>query len=162
MSRIDKTNYYLNIAEATLERGTCLRRSFGAVLVKNDEIIATGYNGAPRGRKNCSDLGYCLREKLEVPRGERYELCRSVHAEQNVIISAERNDMIGSTLYLVGKNLSDGEYVSNARPCALCKRMIINAGIKDIVIRNTKTEYEIIDTNEFIENDETLEGKMGY
>ena len=162
MGRIDKTNYYLNMAEATLERGTCLRRSFGAVLVKNDEIIATGYNGAPRGRKNCSDLGYCLREKLEVPRGERYELCRSVHAEQNVIISAERNDMIGSTLYLVGKNLSDGEYVANARPCALCKRMIINAGIKDIVIRNTKTEYEIINANEFIENDETLEGKLGY
>lgn len=162
MARIDKTNYYLNMAEATLERGTCLRRSFGAVLVKNDEIIATGYNGAPRGRKNCSDLGYCLREKLEVPRGERYELCRSVHAEQNVIISAERNDMIGSTLYLVGKNLSDGEYVANARPCALCKRMIINAGIKEIVIRNTKTEYEIIDTNEFIVNDETLEGKTGY
>ena len=121
MARIDKTNYYLNVAEATLERGTCLRRSFGAVLVKNDEIIATGYNGAPRGRMNCSDLGYCLREKLEVPRGERYELCRSVHAEQNVIISAERNDMIGSTLYLVGKNLSDGQYVANARPCALCK-----------------------------------------
>jgi len=162
MARIDKTNYYLNMAESTLERGTCLRRSFGAVLVKNDEIIATGYNGAPRGRQNCSDLGYCLREKLEVPRGERYELCRSVHAEQNVIISAERNDMLGSTLYLVGKNLADGEYVANARPCALCKRMIINAGIKDIVIRNTKTEYEIIDTNEFIENDETLEGKMGY
>ena len=162
MSRIDKTNYYLNMAEATLERGTCLRRSFGAVLVKNDEIIATGYNGAPRGRQNCSDLGYCLREKLEVPRGERYELCRSVHAEQNVIISAERNDMIGSTLYLVGKNLSDGEYVANARPCALCKRMIINAGIKDIVVRNTKTDYEIIDVNEFIENDETLEGKVGY
>lgn len=162
MGRIDKTNYYLNMAEATLERGTCLRRSFGAVLVKNDEIIATGYNGAPRGRKNCSDLGYCLREKLEAHRGERDELCRSVHAEQNVIISAERNDMLGSTLYLVGKNLSDGEYVANARPCALCKRMIINAGIKDIVIRNTKTEYEIIDANEFIENDETLEGKMGY
>ena len=162
MGRIDKINYYLNMAEATLERGTCLRRSFGAVLVKNDEIIATGYNGAPRGRQNCSDLGYCLREKLEVPRGERYELCRSVHAEQNVIISAERNDMIGSTLYLVGKNLADGEYVANARPCALCKRMIINAGIKDIVIRNTKTEYEIIDANEFVENDETLEGKTGY
>ena len=162
MSRIDKTNYYLNMAESTLERGTCLRRSFGAVLVKNDEIIATGYNGAPRGRKNCSDLGYCLREKLEVPRGERYELCRSVHAEQNVIISAERNDMIGSTLYLVGKNLSDDEYVANARPCALCKRMIINAGIKDVVIRNTKTEYETIDVKEFIENDETLEGKTGY
>ena len=89
MGRIDKTNYYLNMAEATLERGTCLRRSFGAVLVKNDEIIATGYNGAPRGRKNCSDLGYCLREKLEVPRGERYELCRSVHAEQNVINAME-------------------------------------------------------------------------
>lgn len=160
--RIDKINYYLNIAESTLERGTCLRRNFGAIIVKNDEIISTGYVGAPRGRKNCCDLKYCMREKLNIPRGERYELCRSVHAEQNAIISASRRDMIGSTLYLVGKNHSDGEYIANARPCALCKRMIINAGIKEVIIRNNKEDYTVIDVNDFIENDESLEGIRGY
>lgn len=160
--RKDKINYYLDIAEVTLERGTCLRRNFGAIIVKNDEIIATGYVGAPRGRKNCCDLKYCTREKLNIPRGERYELCRSVHAEQNAIISAERNKMIDSTLYLVGKNYEDDSYVENAMPCALCKRMIINAGIKQVIIRNTKTKYTIIDVTEFVHNDESLEGIMGY
>ena len=160
--RIDKTNYYLDIAEATLERGTCLRRNFGAIIVKNDEIISTGYVGSPRGRKNCIDLKYCTREKLNVPRGERYELCRSVHAEQNAIISASRRDMISSTLYLVGKNFSDGSYVENARPCALCKRMIINAGIKEVIVRDTKKDYTVIPVEEFIKNDESLEGIKGY
>ena len=161
--RRDKINYYLDMAEVALERSTCIRRMWGAVIVKNDEIISTGYNGAPRGRKNCSDLKYCVREKLNVPRGERYELCRSVHAEQNAIISSARNKTIDSTLYLVGKNYSDNEYVSNARPCAMCKRLIINAGIKEVIIRNTKDDYTIIDVQkEFIDNDETLEGVMGY
>ena len=112
MVRRDRHNYYLDIAEATLERGTCLRRNFGAIIVKNDEIISTGYVGSPRGRKNCCDLKYCMREKLNIPRGERYELCRSVHAEQNAIISASRRDMIDATLYLVGKNYNDSEYVT--------------------------------------------------
>ena len=162
MGRVDKVNYYLDIAESVLERGTCLRRNFGAIIVKNDEIISTGYVGAPRGRANCCDLKYCMREKLNIPRGERYELCRSVHAEQNAIISAERKAMLGSTLYLVGKNYGEDKYVENARPCALCKRMIINAGIKEVIVRNTKKDYTIIDVNEFITNDESLDGVMGY
>ena len=103
MDRRDKYNYYLDIAETVLERGTCLRRNYGSIIVKNDEIISTGYTGAPRGRKNCTDLGYCRRDKLNVPRGTQYELCRSVHSEANAIISASRKDMIGATLYLVGK-----------------------------------------------------------
>ncbi len=160
--RIDKYNYYLNIAESVLQRGTCLRRNFGAVIVKNDEIISTGYVGAPRGRKNCCDLKCCLREKLQVPRGERYELCRSVHAEQNAIISAKRGDMLDSTLYLVGKNMQDDSYVEKAMPCSLCKRMIINAGIKQVVIRDTKKKYRVIDVKDFVENDESLEGVLGY
>lgn len=162
MERRDKINYYLDIAETVIERGTCIRRNFGAIIVKNDEIISTGYVGAPRGRKNCCDLKYCTREKLNVPRGERYELCRSVHAEQNAIISAERNKMIGSSLFLVGKNYNDNEYVTNANPCALCKRMIVNAGIKDIYIRDTKDEYRHIEVEEFIKNDESLDGTKGY
>ena len=101
MKRIDKENYYLDIAETVLERSTCLRRCYGAIIVKNDEIVSTGYNGAPRGRKNCMDLGYCTREAMNVPSGERYELCRSVHAEMNAIISAARRDTLGATLYLL-------------------------------------------------------------
>lgn len=160
--RRDKINYYLDVAETVIERGTCLRRNFGAIIVKNDEIISTGYVGAPRGRKNCCDLKYCIREKMEIPRGERYELCRSVHAEANAIISAARSDMIGGTLYLVGKTYDTNEYVVNANPCAMCKRMIINAGIKDIYIRDNKDDYRHIDVLDYIENDESLDGKRGY
>ncbi len=162
MKRIDKENYYLDIAEAALERSTCIRRNFGAIIVKNDEIISTGYNGAPRGRKNCTDLGYCMREKLKIPRGERYELCRSVHGEENAIISASRRDMIGADLYLVGKNYNDGSYVKDARPCSMCKKTIINSGINKVYIRNDKENYTVIDVQDFIDNDESLEGTLGY
>ncbi len=162
MKRIDKNNYYLDIAEVTLERATCLRRKWGAVIVKNDEIISTGYNGAPRGRKNCTDLGYCIREKLNIPRGERYELCRSVHAEQNAIISASRKDTIDATLYIVGINASDGSYVSKSMPCAMCKRVIINSGIKKIIVRDSKDKYREISVDDFVKNDESLDGTLGY
>ncbi|NLC48606.1 MAG: cytidine deaminase [Tenericutes bacterium] len=162
MKRIDKVNYYLDIAETCLKRATCIRRVWGAVIVKNDEIISTGYNGAPRGRKNCTDLGYCTREKFNIPRGERYELCRSVHAEQNAIISASRKDIIGSSLYMVGIDSTTGKYVQNAMPCAMCKRVIINSGIEKIYIRDTKTKYREVLVSEFIENDESLDGILGY
>ena len=156
--RIDKENYYLDIAETVLERGTCLRRNYGAVIVKNDEIVATGYTGAPRGRKNCNDIKRCQRETLNIPSGQRYELCRSVHAEQNAIISAARKDLIDSTLYLAGKEVKTGKLVQNATPCELCKRFILNAGIKRIVIRDDKTHFRVIDTKEYIINDDTLDG----
>lgn len=162
MKRIDKNNYYLDIAEAALERSTCLRRKWGAVIVKNDEIISTGYNGAPRGRKNCTDIGTCIREELNIPRGERYELCRSVHAEQNAIISASRNDMIGATLYEVGKDAKTGKYVENSMPCAMCKRFIINSGIEKMIFRDSKTKYREIPVSELIDNDDSLNGTKGY
>ncbi len=161
-TRRDKINYYLDIAQTVLERGTCLRRNFGAIIVKNDEIISTGYVGAPRGRANCSDLGYCTREKLNVPRGERYELCRSVHAEANAIISAARADMLGATLYLVGKEKKTGELVANANPCSMCKRMIINAGIATVIVRNSPDDFTTINVSDWIENDESIEGIKGY
>ena len=161
--RRDKINYYLDIAETVLERGTCLRRNYGAIIVKNDQIISTGYVGAPRGRQNCSDLGFCMREKLNVPRGERYELCRSVHAESNAIIHASRTDMIGATLYLVGKEVSDGSYVKNGNPCSMCKRLIINSGIETVIIRDDAEHFRSISVkDEWIENDESLEGVLGY
>lgn len=160
--RTDKHNYYLDIAETVLERGTCLRRNFGAIIVRNDQIISTGYTGAPRGRKNCLDLGVCQREAMNIPRGERYELCRSVHAEANAIISASRNDMIGSVLYLVGRDMSTGGLVENASSCSMCKRLIINAGIDKVVIRNTATQFTTVHVRDWIFNDESLQGKLGY
>ena len=162
MERVNKDNYYLDIAQAALERSTCIRRKWGAVIVKDDEIISTGYNGAPRGRKNCIDVGKCIREELNIPRGERYELCRSVHAEQNAIISASKKDMLDGTLYLVGLNFVDKQYVANANPCALCKRMIINSGIKNVVIRDTKDSYRTISVQEYIDNDDSLSNNKGY
>lgn len=162
MERRDKTNYYLDIAEAVSQRGTCLRKLYGAVIVKNDEIISTGYVGAPRGRRNCNDLGYCIRSRLNIPRGERYELCRSVHAEANAIISASREAMIDSTLYLVGLETADGTYVRNASSCSMCKRMIINAGISKVVIRDDKYKYRMINVNDWIDDDESIMGEFGY
>lgn len=161
-ARRDKHNYYLDIAETVLERGTCLRRNYGTIIVNNDEIISSGYTGAPRGRKNCLDLNFCMREKLNLPRGERYELCRSVHSEANAIISASRKEMLGGTIYLVGKDYKTGEIVENASSCAMCKRMIINAGIKQVVVRLSKDEYKITDVSEWIENDDSLSGQLGY
>lgn len=162
MDRRDKQNYYLDIAQTVAERGTCLRRNYGAIIVHNDEIISTGYVGAPRGRKNCNDLGICIRSKLNIPRGERYEMCRSVHAEANAIISASRRDMIGATLYLVGLEADTGELVANSCCCSMCKRMVINSGIKDVVIRDTESEYRVISVQDWIDNDESLEGVRGY
>ncbi|MBR5485848.1 MAG: dCMP deaminase family protein [Oscillospiraceae bacterium] len=162
MSRVDKTNYYLDIAQTVAARGTCLRRNFGAIIVKNDQIVSTGYVGAPRGRQNCSDLGFCTREKLNIPRGERYELCRSVHAEANAIIHAPRTEMLDATLYLVGIEYNSGEYVQNANPCSMCKRMIINAGIAKVIVRDTREKYRVIDVQDWIDNDESLDGTKGY
>ena len=152
--RRSKENYYLDIAEAALERSTCLRRQFGAIIVRDDEIVATGYNGAPRGRRNCSDLGRCTRRELNIPAGERYELCRSVHAEANAIISASRRDMVGGTLYLVGKNAQTGEILGDATSCAMCRRQVINAGIARVVIRKTPTEFEVVDVADWIAGDD--------
>lgn len=162
MERRDKINYYLDLAEVVAKRSTCLRRHFGAVIVKNDEVISTGYVGAPRGRKNCSDLGSCVRMKLNIPRGERYELCRSVHAEANAIISASRDKMLDSTLYLCGTEAATGEYVQNSCCCSMCKRMVINAGIRWVIIRDDQDNYRKIDVDDWIRSDDSLDGSFGY
>ncbi|MDO5560487.1 MAG: deaminase [Oscillospiraceae bacterium] len=162
MNRRDKNNYYLDIAETVLKRGTCIRRKFGAIIVNNDEIISTGYVGAPRGRQNCSDLGYCTREKLGIPKGERYELCRSVHAEANAIISAPRTEMIGATLYLACHDAKTDELYGDVEPCSMCKRLIINSGIKTVVVRKTDTDFVIYEVTTWIDNDDSLTLKHGY
>lgn len=161
MERISKENYYLDIAETVLERATCLRRVYGAIIVKNDEIISTGYNGAPRGRANCVDMGYCSREAMNVPRGERYELCRSVHAEANCIISAARSAILGGTLYLAGRDSKTGELLPDATSCSMCRRLIINAGIDRVVIRRTPSEYTVVHVEDWIREDDSLPPALG-
>lgn len=160
--RKDKINYYLDIAASVSERSTCLRRHYGCVIVKNDEIISTGYNGAPRGRKNCDDVGFCYREQMDIPRGERYELCRSVHAEQNAIISASRNELIDADLYMVGINAKTGEIEPKSTSCMMCKRVVINSGIKRVIVREPDNKYTIYNVEDWISDDDSLNGKMGY
>jgi len=162
MNRRDKNNYYLDMAESVSQRCTCLRRHYGAVIVKDDEVISTGYVGAPRGRQNCSDIKTCVREEKNIPRGERYELCRSVHAETNAIISASRKDMLGGIMYLTGIDISTNSYIKNASSCAMCKRLIINAGIEKIFIRDDKNNYRIVEVQDWIDNDDSMEGTFGY
>lgn len=157
MKRLDKENYYLDIAQTVLERSTCLRRWYGAIIVKQDEIISTGYNGAPRGRKNCMDLNYCTRMAMKIPSGERYEICRSVHAEANAIISASRSELIGATLYMTSVNPEDGSLKAHSTSCSMCRRLIINAGIQRVVIRDTPTEYTVVEVEEWIKEDDSLE-----
>ena len=155
--RIDKENYYLDIAQTVLERSTCLRRCYGAIIVQDDEIVSTGYNGAPRGRKNCSELNFCAREALRIPAGQRYELCRSVHAEANAIISASRREVLGATLYMACRDPVSGELLPGSTSCAMCRRLIINAGITRVVIRDTPTDYRVVDVQkEWIEEDDSL------
>lgn len=162
MSRVSKHNYYLDIAQTVAERSTCLRRKFGAIIVKDDVIVSTGYNGAPRGRQNCSDLNYCMRDKLNIPRGERYELCRSIHAEANAIIAASRERMLGATLYMACVDAKSAGLMSGTSSCMMCKRMVINAGISQVVVRDTDEEYRIIDVQSWIVDDDSLSGIFGY
>ncbi len=161
MSRISKEIYYLDIAKTVAERGTCLRRKFGAIIVKDDVIISTGYNGAPRGRANCCDLNFCLRDKMQIPRGERYELCRSIHAEANAIIAASRDMMLGSTLYLACIHPETGEILGGTCSCQMCKRLVINAGIKKVVVLESADSFTCYDTADWVENDDSL-GTIGY
>lgn len=159
--RRSKINYYLDIAQTVTERGTCLRRRFGAIIVKDDVIVSTGYAGAPRGRKNCCDLGFCLREQMNIPRGERYELCRSVHAEANAIISAARERMLGADLYMACIDSKTKALVPGTTSCQMCKRMVINAGIARVIVRDTADDYTVYNVADWVENDDSL-GSIGY
>ena len=137
MNRPNKIEYYLTIAEAVSLRSTCLRRQYGAVIVKDDTIVSTGYNGSPRGDVNCIDTGKCWREANNIPHGEQYEKCRAVHAEMNAVINAARNGsrVKNGTLYLGG--FVDGALMADAvEPCLMCKRVLQNAGIRKVVVRD--------------------------
>ena len=150
--RVSKTNYYLDIAAVVSERSTCLRRRYGAVVVNDDRIVSTGYNGAPCGRPNCCDLGYCYREANHIPHGERYEACCSVHAEANAIISASREEMKGATLYLACTDPETEEIVSGTNCCDMCQRTILNSGISKVIIRDTKQDFRVISIDDWKES----------
>jgi dCMP deaminase len=158
--RPSKAAYYLSIANNIAQRATCLRRKYGAIIVKNDRIVSTGYNGAPRCRKNCCDIGTCLRQKYNIPSGERYELCRSVHAEMNAIIQASAEEMEGATLFLSGIDSETGEKLSKTECCSMCKRAIINAGICKVIYDGDNSEECYV--QEWINDDESLELHGGY
>lgn len=134
--RCSKILYYLNIAKAVSARSTCLRRKYGAIIVKDDRIVSTGYNGAPRGAENCCDVGSCKREQLGIKSGERYELCRSVHAEQNAIIAAGYEKTNGADLYLAGFDCKLQKLIDAPDCCMMCKRVVINAGIRNVYFLN--------------------------
>ena len=162
MQRRDKTKYSLDIAETVAKRSTCLRRHYGAVIVNHDEIVSTGYVGAPRGRQNCSDLNRCIRMELKIPRGQRYELCRSVHAEANAIIAAPRDQMLDAELYMCCTQPGSGEIISGICSCMMCKRMVLNAGISRVIVREDSENYTVFNTEDWVTHDDSLEGKFGY
>ena len=157
MERISKRDYYLEIAKTVSLRSTCMRRQYGAVIVKDDRIISTGYNGSARGEANCCDVGYCWRESHGIPHGEQYEKCVAVHAEDNAISQAGR-ETIGGTLYLAG--FENGTPIV-AKPCLMCERKIKNAGIVEVVMLgvperdNSKTEFTEADAVKFWGEDDS-------
>lgn len=153
-SRISKQEYYNRIAFEVSQRSTCLRVAYGAVIVRDDKIMSTGYNGAPHRFSNCCDMGICTRQELKVPHGERYELCRSVHAEANAIIAAGYENTKDSTLYLAGFDRVSNAPVKRAEPCLMCRRMIVQAGISKVVSWDEENKkFSVIDTNAFVIED---------
>jgi dCMP deaminase len=157
LNRPTKSEYYIDIAKSVAMRSTCLRRRFGAVIVKNDQIISTGYNGAPRQTTNCIDMGYCIRTEKNIPPGQNYELCRAVHAEMNAVIHASRLDMAGSDLYLVGIEVESGHLVEQVLPCLLCKRVIINAGISRVILPDHPRGFKYVDVDDW-----TIEERIAH
>lgn len=160
--RRDKINYYLDIAEVVGERASCIKTHKGCIIVNNDRVISTGYNGAPRGRQNCVDCGFCVKDKFDIPFDKCYELCRGVHAEMNAINAAARTDTNGASLYLVGVDADTLLYLEDCEPCTICRRSIINAGIRDVYIRVDRDTYIRKVVLDWVSNDESLTNPGGY
>jgi len=157
MERPDKIMYYLKIALSVAARSTCLRRKFGAVIVKNDTIIGTGYNGTARGVINCNEIG-CVKDLMNLPHGKSYDYCPAVHAEENAIINSNRSDRIGSTLYISGLD-KNGNYTM-ALPCKRCQRKIINSQIDDVIILQEDGSPLIINVKDYIIEDSKWYNKI--
>jgi dCMP deaminase len=151
--RISKDEYYLGIAEEVGRRSTCWRRSIGAIIIRDDQIISTGYVGAPRKTKSSLEHGFCLRDKLKIPHGQRYELCRSVHAEQNAIINAARAGvgLLGGDMYIYGSVFGKDKTI-DAFPCFICKKMIINAGLNRVISSTADGKMKIFRISDWIKD----------
>ena len=149
--RISKIDTYLNCAEVFAYRSTCIKRKYGAVIVKDDVIISTGYNGAPRGFDNCCDLGECPRIKRDMHQGDGYGICRAIHAEANALLNCSRHQTIGADLYLTGVNPGDNS-IHRAKPCPICARTIIQAGIENVILRvgEGADNYVIVPAKELV------------
>ncbi|MCP1101463.1 dCMP deaminase [Aequitasia blattaphilus] len=149
--RISKENMYLNCAESFAYRSTCLKRKYGAVIVKDDVVISTGYNGSPRGFENCCDTGSCVRMEKNMHQGEGYGMCKAIHAEANALLNCSRSQTLGATLYLAGIDPENGK-VHKAKPCPICARSIIQAGIQEVVLRTGEEpeDYEIKPAKELV------------
>jgi dCMP deaminase len=146
--RPDWDEYFIGIAKAVASRATCLRRKYGAVITKNNIIVSTGYNGAPAGMRDCLEVGRCTRKELQIPHGERYELCHSVHAEANAIIRASVDELWGATMYIAGSDNDKGECLSE--PCMMCKRMILNSRVAKVVYSDGKNGFAVIDPKKWL------------
>lgn len=145
--RPDWDEYFINIAKAVSSRATCLRRKYGAIITKENIIVSTGYNGAPSGMKDCFEVGKCTRKELQIPHGERYELCHSVHAEANAIIRASVDELRGATIYISG---SDGKNECYAEPCMMCKRMILNSRIVKVVYSDGNEGFVVVNPSKWL------------
>jgi dCMP deaminase len=169
INRPEKHQYYLNIAKVVATRSTCLKVLIGAIIVKDDQIIATGYVGAPRKTKSSLEHQFCLREKLHIPSGSQYELCRSVHAEQNAIINAARSgvSLLHGNMYIYGELRSTNEII-DAFPCFICKKMIINAGLESVITsvkKENSQSFMIFSVEDWIadwQNKDIIEDKYKY
>lgn len=168
IARPHKDQYYLDIAKVVSTRSTCLRVAMGAIIVKEDQIIATGYVGAPRNTKSSIEHGFCLREKLKIKSGTQYELCRSVHAEQNAIINAARSgvSLLGGDIFIYGQSRNTGQ-VLDAFPCFICKKMIINAGLRRVITStaNLEKDYHVFRISDWVkewEQKDIIEDKYKY
>jgi len=153
MERPSKNEYYLDIAKEVAKRSTCFRAKYGAIIVRDDQIISTGYVGAPRKTKDCLERGYCLRDELKIPHGTQYEICRSIHCEQNAIINAARAgvSLLGGTIYIYAENGKTGEKV-DAFPCYICKKMIINSGLDKVISATKSGEMNISNVSDWAED----------
>ncbi|MEW6418216.1 MAG: dCMP deaminase family protein [Nitrospirota bacterium] len=146
--RPDWDEYFIGIARAVSTRATCLRRKYGAVITKDNIIVSTGYNGAPAGMKDCLEVGKCTRKELQIPHGERYELCHSVHAEANAIIRASVDELRGSTMYISGVDEKGSE--CNSEPCMMCKRMILNSKIEKVVFSDGNNGFIVANAKKWL------------
>jgi dCMP deaminase len=164
--RISKDEYYLNIAKEVSRHSTCFRRAIGAIIIRDDQIISTGYVGAPRKTKDSLEHGFCLRNKLNIPHGQRYELCRSVHAEQNAIINAARAgvSLLGGDMYVYGSVYGTDKPI-NAFPCFICKKMIINSGLNRVICSREKEKLKIFRVSDWVndwQKNDIIDDKQQY